>query len=118
MNKTFLIPFILSTIVGFGCGERSADSANSIPSNSTGRSSSTTSARALTQRSSSNTGGGGGGGIRSETDQSVASNDDISLKQVSSSQSNALDRKIIRNADISIECDQPREVEKRISLMA
>jgi|CXWL01.1.fsa_nt_gi hypothetical protein len=63
-------------------------------------------------------GGGGGGGGRDE--QTTITRDNISLNQVSSSQANPvqMDRKIVRNGELHVECDRPEEAQQRIATIA
>ncbi|MEP6789484.1 MAG: DUF4349 domain-containing protein, partial [Acidobacteriota bacterium] len=60
--------------------------------------------------------GGGGGGGRSERNGITVEN--VSLEQALTSQKEPSDRKILRNAELSLETEQPEESQKKIAAIA
>jgi hypothetical protein len=74
--------------------------------------------QSLEKQTALTTVGGGGGGGRNEAQP--ISQDKISLNQASASQIDpvALERKIVRNGELHVECEQPEEAQKRIALIA
>jgi hypothetical protein len=71
----------------------------------------------LALRKALNPGGGGGGGADS---QAIVLQEKISLNQALSSQSDPIpiNRKIVRNGELQVECAQPDDAQQRIALIA
>jgi hypothetical protein len=148
MNKIILASLFLAAAVFAACGSYESASTNKTASasnsnvsfgvydiSSSGSSTSQDLAdqEKLQSPSTSNTGsgsgsgsggGGGGGGAREEKQFQYSTTaiaaENISLKQASTSQSNPtpLDRKILRNAELSLESEQPEESQKKIATIA
>lgn len=138
MNKIFLFGTISLSVALIGCGgSRQAESVSSNAANASSNKESVSfgiydmassgpkllpdaqPATVSVTKMASNTGGGGGGG-RNEVPREVITAEAISLTQASSSQTNpvASDRKIVRNAELSLESEQPEEAQKRIAAIA
>lgn len=105
MRKIALIPlFALLFTTACGSYERAPNSAS----------------KASNSVNATNTGGGGGGrdDVRSQTAAPVTQN--IALKQAEQSENVPInsDRKIIRNAELSLEAESPEESQKKITSIA
>ncbi|HQZ98547.1 MAG TPA: DUF4349 domain-containing protein, partial [Pyrinomonadaceae bacterium] len=136
MNKIFLTSLIFASMALVGCGSTSStrQTANK-PSNSNGVSfgvydiassglpsflpdaePATVAQRNLA--SDTNSGGGGGGAKEAPVFNAIVTKAPaVSLNQAVASQSNSIpsDRKIIQNAELSLESEQPEEAQKRIA---
>jgi len=109
MKKFTVILFSLFASVGFvACSESRNLSTASTNTNAS------SSSVASTSNMTMDSGGGGGGGGRKQITQQ------ISLEQAGSSQTPppAVERKILRNADLTLEADSPDEARAKITTIA
>lgn len=129
MNKFILTALLGGTAIFVGCGDsRSTEIAKAPGAGNSNvsfgmydlSSSQTTSAQrdvvanSSAQNKLAGPSGGGGGGGR---DPQVIT-DNISLNQASASQVSPIERKIVRNGELHIECEQPDAAQQRISQIA
>ena len=120
MKRANLIAILLLALSA-ACADRSSSGSQiseNKPSSTDYRSAANTSSTSSAAPSSADklTGGGGGGGSRS---QNAPIAQKISLDQTADTRNapTAIDRKIIRNADLSLEAESPETSQQKLSLI-
>lgn len=100
-------------------GERAANSPSSSGSSGTSESEALRPAGAPVRNDQIATKSGGGGGGRTQvTSMSVGPNATLAQTQISQIDTAPTDRKIVRNADLTIEADSPEESQKSVASIA
>lgn len=107
MHRTILAAIVGLTVISASCGAEKA-------ANSSSKGTTEVSTDTLADRGT----GGGGGGRENEAARDLVSQ--LSLTKAQSSQTDPVpvERKIVRNADLNLESEQPEESQKRIATIA
>lgn len=116
MHRIILLTIVSLVTVSASCG--AAKSANTSSDRTDQLSTSTDTSPSLADRG---TGGGGGGrkeGDTQTTEGVLAEKVSLTQAQLSQTAPIPLERKIVRNADLNLESEQPEESQKRIATIA